>query len=241
MADSLADRVQTVLSSAEPSALGLDPDRLERLYTLIETHVAEGRYPGAQLAIARHGRLAAFRTFGQARLDPPTPASDQTLWLLYSQTKPVVSAAVWQLVDQGALSFADKVADHIPEFARNGKGLMTVHQVITHQGGFPEAAVSQEAWADHARLREEVCDFSLQWEPGTRMKYHGLSAHWVLAVLIEALTGRDYRDVLRRDLLDPLGLDDLRVGVPPELQGRCADMHTPGDGAAVPTGADMVN
>src|SRR5919199_6822741 len=131
MADSLADRAQTVLSSAEPSALGLDPDRLERLYAMVETHVAEGRYPGAQLAIARHGRLAAFRTFGQARLDPPTPASDQTLWLLYSQTKPVVSAAVWQLVDQGALSFADKVADHIPEFARNGKGLMTVHQVIT--------------------------------------------------------------------------------------------------------------
>ena len=234
MADSLADRAQTVLSSAEPSALGLDPDRLERLYAMVEAHVAEGRYPGAQLAIARHGRLAAFRTFGQARLDPPTPASDQTLWLLYSQTKPVVSAAVWQLVDQGALSFADKVADHIPEFARNGKGLMTVHQVITHQGGFPEAAVSQAAWADHARLREEVCNFSLQWEPGTRMKYHGLSAHWVLAVLIEAITGRDYRDVIRRDLLDPLGLDDLRVGVPPEMQERCADMHVQADSPPVP-------
>jgi CubicO group peptidase (beta-lactamase class C family) len=234
VADSLAERTQIVLPSAEPGALGLDPDRLERLYAMVEAHVAQGRYPGAQLAIARHGRLAAFRTFGQARLDPPMAASDQTLWLLYSQTKPVVSAAIWQLVDQGALSFADKVADHIPEFARNGKGLMTVHQVITHQGGFPDEAVSKAAWADHARLREEVCNFSLQWEPGTRMKYHGLSAHWVLAVLIEAITGRDYRDVIRRDLLDPLGLDDLRVGVPPEMQERCADMHAQADSPSVP-------
>jgi CubicO group peptidase (beta-lactamase class C family) len=168
------------------------------------------------------------------------PATDATLWLLFSQTKPVVGAAIWQLVDQGALSFADKIADHLPAFARHGKGLVTVQQVITHQGGFPDAAVSPAAWADHARLRDEVCDFALQWEPGTRMRYHGLSAHWVLAALIEAITGRDYRDVIRRDLLDPLGLDDLRVGVPPELQGGCADMHAPGDGPASP-GAESIN
>ncbi len=240
MADTLADPVQTVLPCAEPADVGLDPDRLAQLYAAVEAHIAEGRYPGAQLAIARHGKLAACRTFGQARIDPTTPASDRTLWLLFSQTKPVVSAAVWQLVDQGALSFADKIADHIPEFARHGKGLITVQQVLTHQGGFPDATVSPAAWADHARLRAEVCDFALQWEPGTRMKYHGLSAHWVLAALIEAITGRDYRDVIRRDLLDPLGLDDLCVGVPPELQDRCADMHAPGDGPASP-GAEAIN
>ena len=240
MADTLADPVQTVLPCAEPADLGLDPDRLARLYAAVEAHIAEGRYPGAQLAIARHGKLAAFRTFGQARIDPATPASDRTLWLLFSQTKPVVSAAVWQLVDQGALSFADKIADHLPEFTRHGKGLITVQQVITHQGGFPDATVSPAAWADHDRLRAEVCDFALQWEPGTRMKYHGLSAHWVLAALIEVVTGRDYREVIRHDLLDPLGLDDLRVGVPAELQDRCADMHAPADGPASP-GAEAVN
>lgn len=240
MAESLDDRAALVLPRAEPAALGLDPDRLERLYATIEAQIAAGRYPGAQLAIARHGKLAAVRTFGRARVEPATPADERTLWLLFSQTKPVVGAAIWQLVDQGALSFADKIADHIPEFARHGKGLITVHQVITHQGGFPDAAVSPAAWADHARLRDEVCDFALQWEPGTRMKYHGLSAHWVLAALIEAVTGRDYREVLRRDLLDPLGLDDLLVGVPGGLHGRCADMHAPDGGTASP-GAEAIN
>ena len=241
MADTVAEQAQAVLPGAAPAALGLDPDRLERLYAAVEAQIADGRYPGAQLAIARHGKLAAFRTFGRARVEPATPATDRTLWLLFSQTKPVVGAAVWQLVDQGALSFADRVADHIPEFARHGKGLVTVQQVITHQGGFPDATVSPAAWADHERLRAEVCDFPLQWEPGTRMKYHGLSAHWVLAALIEAITGRDYRDVIRRDLLDPLGLDDLRVGVPAELQDRCADMLAPGDGGDATIGTESVN
>src|SRR5215211_3767411 len=153
MADIATDRAQMVLPRAEPAALGLDPDRLERLYATIEAHVAAGRYPGAQLAIARHGKLAAFRTFGEARVGPATPATARTLWLLFSQTKPVVCAAIWQLVDQGALSFADKIADHLPEFARHGKGLITVQQVITHQGGFPDANVSPAAWEDHERLR----------------------------------------------------------------------------------------
>ena len=79
MADHLADRTHTVLPSAEPGALGLDPGRLERLYATVEGHVAAGRYPGAQVAIARHGRLAAFRTFGQARVDPPPPGTNRPL------------------------------------------------------------------------------------------------------------------------------------------------------------------
>jgi hypothetical protein len=77
----------------------------------------------AQVAVARHGRLAAFRTFGRAKVEPDAhEATDATLWLLYSQTKMLTSAALWQLVDRGALSFSDFVADHLPEFAANGKG-----------------------------------------------------------------------------------------------------------------------
>src|SRR5579884_4570761 len=97
-----------VLPRSEPESLGLDPARLERLYSAIEGHIAAGRYPGAQVAIARHGRLGAFRTFGEAKIG--APATDDTLWLLFSQTKMITAAALWQLVDQGAISFADRVA-----------------------------------------------------------------------------------------------------------------------------------
>ncbi len=224
-----------VLPQADPASLGLDPERIEQLYRLIERHIAEGRYPGAQVAIARRGRLAALRTFGQARLLPqPRPATDDTLWLLYSQTKVITAAAVWQLVDRGALRFADRVADHLPEFARHGKGEITLFQVLTHQGGFPSATVPPEAWTDHELLRRVVCDFTLEWTPGSKVQYHGTAAHWVAAVLIEAVTGRDYREWIRRELLDPIGLHDLYVGVPEAAQERCADMHVVQDGQMQP-------
>ncbi len=215
-----------VLPPASPSELGLDASRFEDLYLTIERHIADGRYPGAQIAIARHGRLAAVRSFGDARIEPsPVGATDDTLWLLFSQTKVVLTSLVWQLVDRGALSFADRVADHIPEFARAGKGEITIFQLLTHQAGFPNAVVPSSVWNDHELLRDTVSRFELEWAPGSRVQYHGATAHWTAAVLIEALTGHDYREVLRRDLLDPLGLSDIVLGVPPELQSRCADMH----------------
>ena len=104
---------------------------------------------------------------------------------------------IWQLVERGALTFNDRVADHVPEFARHGKGEITLFQVLTHQGGYPSARVTPEAWADHGLLRQQVCDFTLEWTPGSRMHYHGESAHWTAAVVIEAVTGRDYRAVIR--------------------------------------------
>lgn len=223
-----------MLPAADPAALGLDPTRIEQLYRLIDAHIAEGRYPGAQVAIARHGKLAAFRTFGRARIEPERPARDDTLWLLFSQTKVITAAAVWQLVDRGVLRFADKVSDYLPEFARHGKGEITLFQVLTHQGGFPSAQVPPEAWADHELLRRAVCDFTLEWTPGSRVQYHGASAHWTAAVVIEAVTGRDYRAVIRDDLLAPLGLTDIVVGVPEAMQDRCADMHAITDGRMAP-------
>src|SRR5262249_51649891 len=154
------------------------------------------------------------------------PATDETIWLLFSQTKMITAAALWQLVDQGAISFADRVSDHIPEFARNGKAEITVYQLLTHRGGFPNARPGPEGWADHAKRREAACDFTLEWWRGSKIISHGASAHWVAAVLIETLTGRDYRDVIREELLEPIGLaNDIFVGVPAEQQVRCAVMY----------------
>lgn len=223
-----------LLPRATPEALGIDSRRLERLYELIESHIAAGKYPGAQIAIARHGQLAALRSFGRARVAPETVnVNDDTLWLLYSQTKMITSATVWIMVDEGRLNFADKISEHLPEFDRNGKGEITIHQLLTHQAGFPNARPGPEVWTDHDLLRKAVCEFSLEWTPGTNVQYHGASAHWTAAVLIEAVTGKDYREVIRQRLLDPLGIKDVFVGVPAEHQDRCADMHVVENGQQV--------
>ncbi len=223
------------LPPADLESLGFRTGQIDRLIELIERHIAAGRYPGCQIALARHGKLALFRSFGNAVTEPAKrPATDDSLWLLYSNTKVVTAVALWVLAERGLFGFSDRIADHVPEFARFAKGNITVLQTITHQAGFPNAVVGKDAWADHKRLRDVVSSFPLEFTPGSKVHYHGLTAHWTLGVLIEAVTGKDFRDVIRETVTEPLGLSrELYVGLPESEFSRAADMHEPrpkGDG-----------
>jgi CubicO group peptidase (beta-lactamase class C family) len=217
------------LELSSPADLHLDGPALARLDELINRHIAEGRYPGAQIALARHGKLALVKTYGDARLDPQRqPARDDTLWLMYSNTKVITSAAVWLLAERGALRFTDRVAEHLPGFEAHGKGEITLVQLLSHRGGFPNAEVPKEAWEDHELLRRAVCGFTLEWTPGSRLHYHGRSAHAVAAAIIEAVTKTDYRAFIREQLIAPLGLgEELFVGLPDGQHARSVDMHEP--------------
>lgn len=216
------------LPESNPEALSLDPRPLQRMCALIERHIAEGHHPGAQVAVARHGRLALFRSFGTARVEDGRAADARSLFLMYSNTKVVTAAAVWMLVEEGALRFSDTIAQHVPEFAANGKGGITVLQLLTHQGGFPSAVVPEACWEDHGLLRKTVADFTLEWTPGSKVQYHPASAHWTAAVLIEALTGQDFRAFIRERVIVSLGLhDEIFVGLPASEQDRAAGIYDP--------------
>ena len=229
MDTSIRPETSFALPQADLDSLGFRKNQIDRLIELIERHIAAGRYPGCQIALARHGKLALFKSFGNAVTEPATrPAADDSLWLLYSNTKVVTAVALWVLAERGLFGFSDRIADHVPEFARHAKGNITVLQTITHQAGFPNAVVGKDAWADHKRLREVVSSFPLEFTPGSKVHYHGLTAHWTLGVLIEAVTGKDFRDVIRETVTEPLGLSkELYVGLPESEFGRAADMHEP--------------
>lgn len=219
------------LEESDPASLGFAARPLAHLDQLINRHIEQGRYPGAQIALARHGKLALFRTYGRASTDPAREATDETLFLLFSNTKVITTAALWSLIEEGLVSVTDRVADHIAAFAARGKDGITIFQVATHTAGFPSGNCTREAWADHAQMRREVCDFSLEWTPGTRLQYHPRAAHLTIAMILEAVTGKDYRDVIRERVLAPLGLEnDVFVGVPRALQSRCAEVYAPADG-----------
>jgi CubicO group peptidase (beta-lactamase class C family) len=223
------------LSPVTLAEAGLRGAQINRLETMIEAHIAQGRYPGCQIAIARHGKLALERSFGFARMGARGVAHAETLWPLFSNTKVIVAIVLWILAERGALRFTDRVSDHVPDFARHGKQHITVLQVVTHQGGFPAAKVPEAAWRDRALLRQVVCDFVPEWPAGSRVSYHPASAHWVLAVLIEALTGQDVRDVIRECICEPLGLsNELFVGLPAVEHDRAADMHEAGSEGFTP-------
>ena len=205
----------------------LDRTQLDRAIDVIAQHIAEGRQPGATLAVARRGEVVLHHVTGQARLGQA--ATEDTLWLLYSNTKVITACAVWMLVEQGLLNFSDPVARHLPGFERHGKGGITLVHLLSHQGGFRNAAIPDAAWEDAAALREAVCDIRPESAPGAVVHYHPAAAHWVAAALIRALTGEDHRDVIRNRIIAPLGLErELFVGLPAEEQTRAADMHDPG-------------
>ena len=218
------------LHAASPASLGLDPARLDLLCATIARQVAAGDYPAAQIAIARHGKLVLFRSFG--------PANDTSLFLLYSNTKVVTAATIWTLVEDGVLRYGDRIADVLPGFEKHRKGEITLLQLLTHQAGFPTAQIGPEILEDHAAIREAVCDFVPEWTAGARVHYHPAAAHWVAAMMIEEVTGKDFRAVIRERITEPLGIaDDLLVGVPDATQSRCVDMHDPAAGMA-PIAAD---
>ena len=84
-----------LLPSADPASLGFAATPLQHLDRLIRQHIEEDRYPGAQIALARHGKLALFRTYGNAKTEPQiATATDESLFLLFSQTKVLTSCAV---------------------------------------------------------------------------------------------------------------------------------------------------
>ena len=224
----IAAAESSIIAPASPEALGLDSAKLDRACEIVMSHMAGGYHPGAQLAVARHGKLALYRGFGTATVDPSRPVDERTLFPLFSNTKVITAAAVWTLVEEGKLRFSDRVAEHVAGFEAHGKDGITVAHLLTHQAGFPSAEVAAECFGDRERLRRAVCEFKLEWPPATRSIYHRLAAHWVIAVLIEAITGADYRDEIRNRVIEPLGLTrEMFLGLPDMEDHRAAAMYTP--------------
>jgi CubicO group peptidase (beta-lactamase class C family) len=205
----------------------LDQDRLHDLLARAQREVDEGTLPACQLAVALNGEVVAEATFG---------APQASRFHGYSSGKVVVAGAVWLLLGEGALRLEDRVADHIPEFAANDKGAITVEQVLTHTSGLPQAPFDPLEWEDRDARLARFASWRTNWAPGTRFEYHPTSAHWVLAELIERATDQDWRRFVGDRLLAPLGLEHLRFGVAPEDQGDIVDVLAVGE---APTAAEL--
>ncbi len=184
------------LQSAEES--GVDPGRLDLFLSRVRLEVEHGPLPSAQVAVARHGHLVAFETFGDATNDDS--------YILQSVGRSVVAATVWKLLGEGMLSLDERVGDIIPEFATNGKEVVTVEQVLTHSAGFPFAPLGYPKMLERNRRLEAMGKWHLDWEPGSRFQYHLTSAAWVIAELVERRTGMAFHEYLAAEIVQPLGL-----------------------------------
>ena len=208
-------------SLADPAASGIDPSALAALVERAHREVDQGILPSCQLAVAAGDRLVAHETIGQAEPD--------SRYVIFSCTKAVVVGAFWLLLAEGAVPLDQRVAEVIPEFATNGKDVITVRQLLLHESGFPHAPLDLLVDTTRDQRLERFASWRLNWEPGTRFEYHPTSAHWVMAELIERLGGEDYRTFIRRRILEPLGLHRFQLGVPLDEQGDINDLEVRGE------------
>jgi CubicO group peptidase (beta-lactamase class C family) len=201
----------------------IDDGATEKLVARARREADEGLLPSCQLALARDGGLVVNEAWGTA--------TTETRYIMFSCTKAVVAAAVWHLIGSGELDVSRPVADYIPEFATNGKDGVTVEQVMLHTGGFPQAPLGPPDWASRDGRLARFASWRLNWEPGTRTEYHPTSGHWVLAELIERLSGQDFRSFVNQRVAAPLGLTKLRLGVPAGEQADIAELVLAGEPA----------
>lgn len=215
----------TTATEITPAELGIDQEKLEAVFARARRDVDDGTLPSCQLAIARHGRVAAFRSYGKAvQGGVDKPVSNDTLYHMFSCTKAIVAAGTWLLIERGQLKIDEKVAGIVPEFGSNGKDAITVEQLMLHAGGFPYAPFPGGKWGDREALLKAFAEWDLEFEPGSRYEYHATSAHWVLSEIILRRDGRDWREFVRQELLEPMGLDKIYVGLPEDLHARVADV-----------------
>jgi len=204
-----------------PAAVGVDQGKLDELLQRVRQEVDEGLLPACQVAIARHGKVAAMESFGDATND--------NLFSVFSATKGITSAAAWLLIQEGKLSIDELVKDIVPEFAPNGKDGITVEMLFTHTAGFPHAPFRPTDWYDKERRNARYSKWSLNWEPGTRFEYHPTSTMWVIAEIIERKTGTSFAEFVQQRVAKPLGLSDMYVGAPESVHSRIKDVTHVGE------------
>jgi CubicO group peptidase (beta-lactamase class C family) len=208
-----------------PEELGIDSEKLEALFDRAQRELREGLLPSAQIAVARHGKIAGMRSFGRVTHEGrQADATNETLYCIFSSTKAITSAAAWLLIQEGKLSVDERVADIVPEFGSQGKDEVLVEQLFTHTAGFPHAPFFPPRFLDRERRLEYFAKWRLNWEPGSRFEYHPSSSMYVIAEIIERRAGLTYGDFVRQRIAEPLGLEDLWCGLPPSLHGRLADI-----------------
>ncbi len=199
-----------------PSEAGIDLDALTDLRGRVAHALTKGPLPSIQIALARHRQLVYFETFGEA--------TNSTRYNVFSCTKPLVASALWLLMGQGRVDITQPVAHYLEQFTGGGKEAVTVEQVLCHISGFPEARLHPSQWWDSDSRLRAMREWQLEWQPGSKIVYHALSAHWVLAELISQVTGIDYRSFIHNYILKPLDIAQLRLGVPEDEQADIATL-----------------
>jgi CubicO group peptidase (beta-lactamase class C family) len=212
-----------VLREAEVTRAGVDViwRSVERLYRT-------GVHPAIGLCIRRRGQVVLEGAIGHACGHGPDDtgtsgegrvvlATPSTPFGLFSASKAVSAIVVHLLQERGALRLEDRVADYVPGFERHGKGGITIAHLLTHRAGLPRVPGSfeePEILLDPEACVARLCEAEATHGPGLGLAYHALAGGYLLGAIVKRATGRTMQEVIRQEILDPLGFELLGYGVP---------------------------
>lgn len=191
------------------SDAGLDEATLGSLAYRMDRAIADSAFPAAALAIGKDLTVAYQELVGYHSFDKEQQLRERDLFDMASLTKVIsTTSAVMILVDQGRIDLDRPVADYLPEFGQNGKGMVTVRQLLTHTGGLiPFRPFHMQGVRSGAEVRRRILSDTLAYEPGTQSRYSDFGPI-SLAWMIEAITGQEFGSFVEENVFAPLQMVD---------------------------------
>jgi CubicO group peptidase (beta-lactamase class C family) len=236
------------LPQAKPETLGLSPVRLQRMSDAFKREIDKGTIPGATIMVARKGQIGWFDALGKQSPAAATPMAHNTIFRIFSMTKPIVSVGIMMLLEEGHLLLSDPVAKYIPEFANQQVGVenngkldlvplkrpMTIQDLLRHTSGITYDhtgnGLVQQLYrqsplrsrkitnAEHAAM---VASLPLKCQPGAEWNYSRSTD--ILGRIIEVVTAKSLSAFLTERILAPLQMAETAFHASEENAGRLAE------------------
>ncbi len=235
----------------DPARVGFDPQRLARIKPAMQRYVDSGIFAGISTMVARRGEIVHSEQVGYQNRDSKTPLTAESIYRIYSMTKPIICTALMTLHEEGRFQLFHPVAKYLPAFAKvkvleqgaHGTkavaphGPMTIQQLFTHTAGltynfleespvckmYLDAGLMSDAHSTLAHVIAELARLPLVDHPGAGYHY-GMSID-VLAHLIEVLADQPLAEFLAARIFQPLAMVDTAFSVPEAKRNRVATMY----------------
>lgn len=234
--------------TASPESMGMSSERLARMEQAMHQYVDDGQLAGVLTAVMRKGKLVAFDVYGYDDLETRKKLRDNSLFRIYSMTKPIVSVALMMLHEEGKFLLSDPLHKYIPAFKKvmvHSKGVETVPakkpiriiDVLRHTTGFGYGwgggdyvdsmynKTNRWAMKDNKAFVESLAALPLYHQPGTKWRY-GVSTD-VAGHLVEVLSGQPLNQFLQERIFVPLKMEDTFFEVPKDKQDRFITHYRP--------------
>jgi serine-type D-Ala-D-Ala carboxypeptidase len=202
---------------------GLDASRLTAIDNVVEEGLRYERMPGCVVLVGYRGRIAWLKSYGSRQLKPEVvPMTTDTVFDLASLTKPIATAtSIMLLIEDGLIDLDAKAAKYIPELAVNGKEVITIRQLLTHQSGLlPDNSIRDYEDGRVAAFRR-IHELDLRAAPGTRFMYSDVG-FIVLGEIVERVSGKTLDEFSRERIFTPLGMSETDFNPHSALKKRAA-------------------